>query len=94
VLLLAWELATAPDPGLRDGARAVRLARPVREDRPADVVAADVLAAALAESGDFAAAVEVGEQALAAARARGDHGPAQAISTRLARYRGGLPYHQ
>ena len=59
---LAWVLATARDPRMRDGARAVAFAsEAVRSDRqPAWL---DTLAAAHAESGDFARAVAVEEEA-------------------------------
>ncbi len=60
-LQLAWLRATNPASGLRDGARALELAR----TRPAtSVVSKLVLAAALAESRDFEAAAD---EALAAA---------------------------
>lgn len=60
-LQLAWLRATSPESALRDGARALELAR---WEPATSVVAKLVLAAALAESGDFAAAAD---EALAAA---------------------------
>ena len=47
---LAWLLATHPDPGVRDGPRALKLAEAARGD---SVRALDVLAAAQAETGRF-----------------------------------------
>ena len=59
---LAWVLATAPDETVRDGKRAVKLAkRAMRMAGPKAVFAADTLAAAFAESGDFDSATELQE---------------------------------
>lgn len=68
-LQLAWILATAADPALHDGRRAVRLAEGLGE-APAVL---EVRAAALARAGDFPAARAVLARALASAdpRARG-----------------------
>lgn len=63
---LAWILATCPNDELRDGPRALRIARSV--DQPGQHMLASIreaLAAALAETGDFAGAVRVVEQTLA-----------------------------
>ena len=57
---LAWVLATAPDESVRDGSRAVRLARrAMRMAGPKATFTADTLAAAFAESGDFDSATEL-----------------------------------
>lgn len=54
---LAWLLATCPQPEVRDGARAVELARRACElDRWNSAAIIDTLAAAYAETGDFAEA--------------------------------------
>jgi tetratricopeptide (TPR) repeat protein len=59
---LAWVLATAPDETVRDGKRAVKLAkRAMRMAGPQALFAADTLAAAFAESGDFDSAIELQE---------------------------------
>ena len=70
---LAWILATAQKPSLRDGARAVKLAR------QADSATADrnplnyrILAAACAEAGDFPQAIEAARKALAFAEKQPD----------------------
>lgn len=64
---LAWLLATAPLPGVRDGARASRLAHEAvaRAGHP-DPAALDALAAAAAELGDFTGALAAAHRALAA----------------------------
>ena len=59
---LAWVLATAPDESLRDGKRAVKLAKKaMRMAGPEAMWAADTLAAAFAEDGDFESATELQE---------------------------------
>jgi tetratricopeptide (TPR) repeat protein len=68
---LAWLLAAAPDASVRDPDRAIVLAREAIErfgDRSPQ--AWDALAAASAERGDFAAAVEHAERALSLTTAR------------------------
>jgi tetratricopeptide (TPR) repeat protein len=59
---LAWLLATAPDPSLRDGVRAVEHARQAL-DKGVNGSWLDTLAAALAESGEYDQAVEVEQHA-------------------------------
>ena len=83
-LFLAWELATAADPALRNGAEARRLAQRVRDAYPQMAQAADVLAAALAETGEFTAAVETAETAITLARGQGQ--PTAALEARRALY--------
>ena len=62
---LAWVLATSPDPSLRDGAKAVELAKKVLEQAGhADVVVLRTLAAGYAASGRFSEAIETAQQAL------------------------------
>jgi len=80
---LAWLLATAKDPRVRDGPRAVACAREaVQSDRlPAWL---DTLAAAHAECGDFARAVAVEEEAW-----RGSNPPNERFRMRLEWYRQG-----
>ena len=91
----AWILATSPDPSVRDGARAVELAsRAIQLSGGQEPCAFDALAAALAETEKFSAAVEAAEQASTMALARGDAALADAIEQRTRLYRQGLPYRQ
>ncbi len=93
-LLLAWELATAPDAAVRDPAEAEALARRVLDAYPRQPQAADTLAAALAAQGRFDLAVPVAERALAAAQTTGETSLAPQIAARLALYRRGEAYRQ
>lgn len=90
--LLAWELATAPDPGLRDGAEAEAIARRIRAAYPRDPATADLLAAALAERGRFEEAVRLVREALGGAGA--DPARRAELAARLELYRRGTPFRQ
>jgi len=83
---LAWVLATAKDPRVRDGPRALAYAREaVRcEDHPAWL---DTLAAAYAECGDFASAVATEEEAY-----RRSQPPIELFRRRLESYRAGRTF--
>ncbi|MFT4547574.1 MAG: tetratricopeptide (TPR) repeat protein [Verrucomicrobiales bacterium] len=91
---LANLLATTPSAEVRDGAEALKLAREVIEQagegNPAPL---STLAAALAESGDFDAAVATTEKAIAAARATGRGDLLPKLRSKLALFREGKPYH-
>ena len=87
----AWILATSPDPTVRDGARAVELATSaIQLSKGQEPHAWDTLAAALAETGEFSAAVETAEQASTLALLRNDDALAGAIAQRTRLYRRGL----
>jgi Flp pilus assembly protein TadD len=93
-VLLAWILATSSDASVRDGARA----RAVMEARIAagegnDPVVADTLAAAQAEAGDFAAALETTKRAEDLAR-QYDQGLLAKIQARAALYADGEPFRE
>ncbi|HWA36277.1 MAG TPA: tetratricopeptide repeat protein, partial [Burkholderiales bacterium] len=89
---VAWTLATAAVPGFRDGKRAVALAKKACELthwREPGLI--DTLAAAYAESGDFAEAVRWQEKALSFAGFAKEHKDAV---ERLALYRKKRAYRQ
>ena len=82
--LLAWELATAPDPKLRNGPEALRLAQDAAQgDDPQGL---HVLAAALAETGRFEEALRTARQAAARAASAGMKEDAERIREAAARY--------
>lgn len=92
---LAWLLATAPDPGLRQGAEAVRLAESVCEATGYRIPEPlDVLAAAYAEAGDFDRAVEAARRAHELAVSARRIELADRIRSRLAAYEAGEPYRE
>lgn len=81
-------LASAPDPALRDGATALELARRI-EGSVDPLLHKEAEAMALAEVGDFPAAVRTLEAALASAVGAGEVQPR--IRQQLARYRQNQP---
>ena len=85
----AWLRATARDAKFRDGEEAVRLARRATALRD-NAVNHGILATALAEAGDFAAAVTEQERALAMAHSEGRKDVTD-FEGRLALYRAGKP---
>lgn len=84
-VLLAWLLATHPDPARRDPARATALVAGLAAD--AAPRAHDVAGAVHAAAGRFEAAVESAERALAGARSVGDGALAREVEARLEGYR-------
>jgi tetratricopeptide (TPR) repeat protein len=90
---LAWVLATCPDPAVRDGARAVEMAEKAnRQSGGGNLAFLGTLAAAYAETGRFADAVAVGEQALQLATAQNNAPAVEAIQRRVGFYRAGSPF--
>ena len=91
---LAWMLAANPDPTIRNGQEAVKLAeracRLTNEEQPFYLV---TLAAAYAETGDFKNAIIAAEKARDIARKAGLETLAQQNEKRLEYYRVGRPYH-
>jgi tetratricopeptide (TPR) repeat protein len=87
---LAWTLATAPSPAMRDGAQANTLAmRAARLTNRKNARVLDVLAAAQAAAGLFEAAVLTGEEAIGLAP---DASLTLALQRRVALYRQRRPY--
>ncbi len=96
---LAWELATCPIDTLRDGKEALRLAEKEVAADPDHPYSIDILAAACAETGDFARAVKTEEEALRkliyVAGPQGNfQGHEKEFKERLALYKTGKPYRQ
>jgi Flp pilus assembly protein TadD len=91
----AWILATHPDPAVRDGREAVRLAERVcRAHGGGEPRQLDTLAAAYAESGNFDAAVRTASRAAELAEARREPALARGIRARAEGYRSGLPHRE
>jgi tetratricopeptide (TPR) repeat protein len=89
---LAWVLATSPDASLRDGTRAVELAKKVMERAGhANVIVLRTLAAGYAESGRFSEAIETAQQALQLAIAQGNAALTEDLQLNIANYRRNLP---
>ena len=90
---VAWLLATARDPSLRNGAESVALAdRAVRLTSSQDASILDTLAAAYAEAGRFAEAVEAGNRAQQLAARQGNQDLSAEIQARVALYEAKTPY--
>lgn len=90
---LAWFLATAKDPKLRDPAKAVELAEGLarRSPLPSHL---DTLAASYAATGRYTDAADVARQALVRARSAGEARLADDIERRLKQYEQGRSYIQ
>jgi tetratricopeptide (TPR) repeat protein len=91
---LAWLLATCPDASLRNGNKAVDLARQANATTGGeDPLMLHTLAAALAEAGRFPEAVETARRALRLARAQSDTRLAGALESEMKLYQAGAPFH-
>ena len=92
---LAWLFATHPDPLLRDGAEAVRLAeRADQLTQSRQITLLGTLAAAYAEAGRYDQAVAAAERACGLAEKSGEQNLLQKNRERLALYRAHRPYHE
>jgi tetratricopeptide (TPR) repeat protein len=92
---LAWLLATAPQPALRNGDEALQLARRANELAGGkNPVVMGTLAAAFAETGQFAAAAQTVQQALELAQTAGQQDLIRGFAAQLQRYKEGRPLHQ
>jgi tetratricopeptide (TPR) repeat protein len=91
---LAWVLATCPIDPLRDGARAVALAqRAAQLTGSANPRVLRTLAAAYAEAGRFAEAVQTAQGSLQLARAEGDAALSNDLETQIKLHQAGSPLH-
>jgi tetratricopeptide (TPR) repeat protein len=91
---LAWLLATCAEASLRDGKKAVELARQASALTGGNnLLVLHTLAAALAEAGQFPEAVETAQRALSLAAAQPDAGLAQTLQFELSLYQTGNPLH-
>jgi tetratricopeptide (TPR) repeat protein len=91
----AWLLATSAEPGLRNGAEAVRLAeKACRLTNHGHTMLVGTLAAAYAEAGRFAEAISTAQKACALASQSGDQALLARNTELLELYRLGKPYFE
>jgi len=94
-LSLAWLLATCPEGALRDGKRAVELARQAEAQSGGESPQVlDTLAAAYAEAGRYGEAVATAKRALELSATRNNQPLAEGIQLRLKLYEANTPYHE
>jgi tetratricopeptide (TPR) repeat protein len=92
---LAWLLATCVEPSLRNGEKAVALAREANElSGGTNPLILHTLAAALAETGQFTDAQHAAQKAVELARAAGRQDLVDQFNSELKRYGMGLPWHE
>jgi tetratricopeptide (TPR) repeat protein len=90
---LAWTLATAPDPSLRNGSQALELATRANQlSGGRDPVILRTLAAAYAENGQFSKALESAKSALDLAITHRNQALVEALQHDISLYQTGLPY--
>jgi tetratricopeptide (TPR) repeat protein len=89
---LAWVLATAPDDSVRDGAKAVQLAERAMHISGGRVpLVFRTLAAAYAENGRFADAVQTAKRGIEVANNQGNFGLAAELQESITNYEAGRP---
>ena len=91
---IAWELATTPDPGARNGAEAVRLAKKAVSLQDRVALYHDTLAAAYAEAGRFEDAVAEQYRAITMLHVAGKNEAIAHFQSRLDLYRQRRPYRK
>jgi protein O-mannosyl-transferase len=92
---LAWVLATCPDAAIRNGPRAVELARQAeRASGGKDPALLGTLAAAYAEAGRFPDAIATAQRALDLATAQADAKQVETLRERLKLFQAGSPFHE
>src|SRR4029077_1509858 len=90
---LAWLLATSPDASLRNGPKAVELAKQAdRLGGGANALVLRTLAAAYAENGEFANAIRTARSAMQLARMHGEDSLMTDLDQQIALYHLGMPY--
>jgi Tfp pilus assembly protein PilF len=90
---LAWLLATCAQASLRDGNKAVQLARRANElAGGTNPIILHTLAAAFAEAGQFSEAVETAQRALSLAGAQSNTALAGALQSEIKLYQAGKPF--
>ena len=90
---LAWLMATSQNASLRNGSKAVELAK--QADRlvgGTNSLVLRTLAAAYAEKGDFTAAIRTARSAMQLARMNGEHALTTDLDQQIALYELGMPY--
>jgi tetratricopeptide (TPR) repeat protein len=91
---LAWILATCPEASLRDGKRALDLARQANDLAGGkSPLILGTLAAALAETGQFPQAVETAQRAVRLAVEQGNDRMVARLQTEMKLYQAGRPFH-
>ena len=89
---LAWVFATCPDASIRDGGRAVELAEKAVQISGGQIpMIFHILAAAYAENGRFADAIEAAQRGAALANSQGNAGLASELQNNIALYQAGSP---
>jgi Flp pilus assembly protein TadD len=89
---LAWVLATSPQSAIRNGARAVQLARQANQlTSGGNLVILRTLAAAYAEAGRFPEAIETANQALQLATTQGNSAWANTLQKETKLFQAGSP---
>jgi tetratricopeptide (TPR) repeat protein len=90
---LAWLMATSQDASLRNGLKAVELAKQVdRLVGGTNTLVLRTLAAAYAENGEFANAIRTAQSAMQLARMHGEDSLSTDLVQQIALYRLGMPY--
>jgi len=92
---LAWLLATSPNESLRNGRRAVEIAKQADQlSGGTNMVVLRTLAAAYAENGQFTKAIESARTAVQLARMNDDDSLATELEQQIALYRLDMPYRE
>jgi Flp pilus assembly protein TadD len=92
---LAWLLATSPDASVRNGPKAIELAKQVdRLVGGTNTIVLRTLAAAYAENGEFANAIRTARSAMQLARMHGEDAVMTDLDQQIALYQLGMPYRE